>query len=96
MVVSVVTNGYSDDVNHTEADDSGVFLRIAGLGGGIIALHYSFDNITWHLARYFRLSLTKQFRIGFLAQSPTGGGLRTTFSNIHYEERLLLELRDGS
>jgi len=51
MIVSVVTNGRSDDANAVVLDQSRAFLRITGLGEAF-AFHYSLDGMTWQLVRW--------------------------------------------
>jgi uncharacterized protein len=102
MVVTVVTNGASDDANGVPVDLSTVHLRVLRKGAAY-AFHYSLDGTYWHFARLFRLPGTGTgtgtgdgaTRIGFLAQSPTGGGCAVTFDQIRLVERVPDDLRDG-
>lgn len=81
MVVSVVTNGVSDDANSTPVDSDEVYLRVSRTGPAWV-FHYSTDGRLWHFVRHFRLSADAPARVGFLAQSPTGEGSTTRFSEI--------------
>src|SRR5699024_6132347 len=54
MVVSVVTNGYSDDANSWLVDGDAVYLRICRIGPAY-AFHASADGHTWDFVRLFRL-----------------------------------------
>lgn len=94
-IVTVVNKGVSDDSNHVPVMAEHVYLRVAGLGDGAFAFHYSPDGKTWHLARYFALSSEGGFRVGFSAQSPTGGGCKATFSEIQYQIKRLHDVRSG-
>ncbi|MCO5213910.1 MAG: DUF1349 domain-containing protein [Caldilinea sp.] len=94
MIVSVVTNGVSDDCNSVVLDAAAAYLRVAGLGTAF-ALHYSLDGATWHFVRYFALQHSAGLRAGFSVQSPTGDGCTVTFSSIEYAPRLLGDLRSG-
>lgn len=96
MLVSVRTDGVSDDVNHRTVDEPVAWLRIA-VDERSIALHASADGMVWHLLRYgARLSPPSTPRLGLLAQSPTGQGMTATFSEVRLEARAIAELRDGS
>lgn len=96
MVVSVVTDGYSDDANGRLLDADGVFLRVARVGSAW-AFHSSDDGATWDFVRVFRLgSGDAPWSVGFLAQAPTGRGCRAVFDRIELRERTLADLRDGS
>lgn len=95
MVVSVVNNVVSDDCNHVPIDGRQVYFRIAGLGKGVYAFHYSRDGRRWNFVRYFSLKSWQGARVGFSSQSPTGESCTASFSQIKYETRLLEDLRTG-
>ena len=95
MVVSVVTQGTSDDCNSTAVDGGFTWLRIARIGQAF-AFHASADGRTWNLVRHFRLEPADELEPGFEAQSPLGEGCAATFSDIMFAARTLAELRDGS
>jgi hypothetical protein len=44
----------------------------------------------------FALEEADRMAVGFLAQSPTGGGCSVTFDQIRYTSRRLENLRDGT
>lgn len=98
MVVSVVTHGYSDDVNSVLVAESSVYLRIAALGDHAWAFHSSTDGLRWNFVRLFNLRGSDQAptMVGFLSQAPFGEGCDATFDKIVYREELLSDLRDGS
>lgn len=95
MVVSVVTRGFSDDCNGRPIAKNFVHLRIARIPKAF-AFHYSLDGEVWHLVRFFSLGERDALRIGFSAQSPTGEACTASFAAIHFEPRLLENIRDGS
>ena len=95
MVVSVCNNRVSDDNNHIVTESDEIYMRIAGLGGGAYAFHYSTDGRFWHMARYFYLDPAYDYRIGFLSQSPRGESFTTVFSEIKYTETKLPDVRSG-
>ncbi len=94
-VVTVVNKGVSDDSNHVPVSAKYVYLRVAGLGEGAFAFHYSPDGQLWQLARYFALTSDIRVQVGFSSQSPTGRGCTATFSEIHYQATMLEDVRSG-
>lgn len=96
MIVTVVNNELSDDSNHDLIQGNEIYARIAGLGNGAYAFHYSLDGKYWNMIRYFYLNPKHQFRIGFLSQSPQGESCKTTFSDICYSVKKLENLRNGN
>ena len=95
MIVSVVTNGRSDDANAYDIDGNSTWLRIARLGSAF-AFHASADGETWNLIRVFTLGNDVEPAVGFEAQSPTGDGCRVSFDDIRWRATRLENLRDGS
>jgi hypothetical protein len=94
MVVSVVTNTYSDDCNSVVIPRNEVFLRIARLGQAF-AFHYSEDGKYWNLVRHFTLHRATDVRIGFVSQAPTGPTCTAYFSEIAYAPRSVKDIRSG-
>ena len=94
MIVSVVTNGVSDDCNSVVLDAANAWLRVAGFGNAF-ALHYSLDGERWHFVRYFALRQTAGLRAGFSVQAPIGEGCTVAFSDIRYTATELADLRSG-
>ena len=95
MVVTVVNNQVSDDSNHSLINKNEVYARIAGMGNGVYAFHYSLDGKYWHMVRYFYLKPGGKYSIGFLSQSPRGSQCKSVFSEVKYSESKLQNLRDG-
>lgn len=96
-VVTVVTDGRSDDANHTLIVGDDVHLRITRTGAAI-ALHSSDDGVLWDLARYFTLGdpVDRALRLGIAAQSPAGEGTDATFSEFGWKPIGLNDNRDGT
>ena len=94
MVVTVTTNGVSDDCNHVPVTQDHVYMRISRMDPAI-AMHYSLDGQTWHMVRYFALAGATSFAVGFSAQSPTGNGSTARFSEIRYSTEPIADLRSG-
>ena len=95
MVVSVVTNGFSDDCNSEVVTDASVFLRVTRTGPAW-AFHSSVDGHVWRFVRVFRLDWTGPISVGFMAQAPMGETCEAVFDTIVYSPRAVADLRDGS
>jgi uncharacterized protein len=95
MLVSVVTDGLSDDANGRVVTGDGVWLRISRIGAAC-ALHASDDGVRWDLVRHFAFAAPDGLTAGFLAQSPTGEGCAATFDGLDFVAQTLADLRDGS
>ncbi len=94
MIVSVVTQGFSDDANAYVVAGNQTFLRIARLGRAF-AFHASEDGRYWNLIRNFTLDPSAELMAGFVAQSPTGAGCMASFAQIAYTPERLADLRSG-
>lgn len=95
MVVSVVTNRYSDDCNSTLVPEDAVYLRVVRSGRGW-AFHSSSDGLVWTFVRVFRLDFEGPVKVGFLAQAPLGETCTAAFDSITYDTTVPGDLRDGS
>ncbi|MGB4773253.1 MAG: DUF1349 domain-containing protein [Chitinophagaceae bacterium] len=85
-MVSVVTKDVSDDCNSIAITSSKVHMKIAK-AGNVFTLYASQDGKNWLLLRHLQFNMDAGFRVGFLAQSPTGASNRVVFSNITYEAK---------
>ena len=94
MVVSVATDGRSDDANAFVVDDGAVWLRVSRLGAAC-ALHARLDGEDWRFVRHFALAAPDGLRAGFLAQSPMGEGATARFDAIDFVPERLADLRSG-
>jgi hypothetical protein len=83
-IVSVVTNDISDDCNSAEMKSNKVFYKVAK-AGNVITLYCSENGVRWFLVRHLQFDARKGFKLGFLAQSPTGERCEVKFSNISYK-----------
>ncbi|WP_235511038.1 DUF1349 domain-containing protein [Agromyces sp. Root81] len=95
MVVSVVTNGFSDDCNSTIVEEPFVHLRVARLGSAY-AFHASTDGDHWDFVRLFRLHSDIAPTVGFMAQAPMGTACDARFDRIRFADAAPADLRDGS
>ena len=94
-VVSVVTNGVSDDANGVEIKGNTVYLQIARKGD-LFGLHYSLNGNDYKMVRFFKLPVKETVKVGFVAQSPTGEGGSCLFEDIQLHFEALKDLRKGS
>jgi regulation of enolase protein 1 (concanavalin A-like superfamily) len=94
MVVSVVTQGVSDDANAFAVEGPQVWLRVSRLGPAH-AFHASLDGSRWRFVRHFALEPADGLSVGFLAQSPAGSGCAVRFDHIVYRPERLGDLRSG-
>lgn len=95
MVVSVVTNGFSDDSNGPVVTAPWVYLRVSRVGPAW-AFHSSLDGRVWSFVRLFRLETVKPVHVGFMAQAPMGERCEVRFDTIELTEKPPADLRDGS
>jgi regulation of enolase protein 1 (concanavalin A-like superfamily) len=93
-IVSVVTDGRSDDANGVNLDLPSVWLQIVRQGN-LFAMHYAPDGETWHMTRYFRLDMPAQIAVGIVAQSPVGSGTIVDFLHFSVERRRIANMRAG-
>ena len=95
MIVSVVTNEYSDDCNSTVVFGSSTYLRVARVGQAW-AFHSSDDGQNWRFVRLFRLDFDGPISVGFMSQAPMGTACASVFDQIVYTGTVPGDLRDGS
>jgi hypothetical protein len=94
-IVTVVTDGHSDDCNHVVVLDGRCDLRLS-VDETSVALHFRTDGTTWQLARYCRSPFRASPVIGLAAQSPEGDGVIVRFGDITIDRHRIDALRDGS
>ncbi len=93
-VVSVVTNGISDDANGCNITQEEVWLQMVRSGNGF-GLHYSLDGERFDMIRFFSLPVDETVKVGFVAQAPTGDGGERYFKNPTLEHRTVQNIRAG-
>ena len=93
-VVTVATNGYSDDANGVEITEDAVYLQIIRKGD-VFACHYSRDGIVFKMARLLRLPVPAKMKVGISVQSPTGEGNFMEFSNLKLTKTLPEDIRQS-
>jgi len=93
-VVSVVTDGASDDANGPNLTDKSVWLQI-GRKGDAFAMHYSTDGTIYQMVRVFKLKVSDTLKVGIVSQSPNGDGLVSDFTDLQIEKVTMNDLRAG-
>lgn len=94
-IVTVRTDGWSDDCNHSTVTEQPLWLRVS-LDASSVSFHASTDASTWQLIRLCPHPGDGEPRVGFSAQSPTGQGMVATFSNVEVRPGAVADVRDGS
>ena len=93
-VVSVVTNGESDDANGCNITQEKIWLQVCRAGNAF-AFHYSLDGENFYMMRYFHLPVEETVKVGMLAQSPTGQGGVRVYEDFVIENKTVKNLRMG-
>lgn len=93
-LVSVVTDEVSDDCNSLLTLASPPYLRLSRRGD-TVAMHYSVNEKTWYLIRYFRLTLPQEIRVGVVGQSPAGQGCNVWFNGFSLSDQVVADFRSG-
>lgn len=94
-VVSVVTNGISDDANGVDVDVESLWLRVVRKGQ-LFGMQYSLDGVTYHMVRIFHLPAAEEIRVGLVAQSPIGKGCQHAFQDFSLQHVTVTDVRAGT
>jgi len=93
-MVTVVTQGFSDDCNSVPITGDTVYLQIARTGSTYV-FYYATDGENWRIVRTFRLEATAPVSVGFEAQSPAGTGATAIFSDVHHTPKKISNIYTG-
>ena len=93
-VVSVVTNGQSDDANGCNIEENSVWLQACRVGE-LFAFHYSIDGEHFYMMRCFHLPVDETLKVGIVGQAPTGDGGMRIFENLTIEQKTVEKIRKG-
>lgn len=91
-IVSVVTNGTSDDCTGNKMTGS-VWLLICRKEN-TFALHYSKDGIYWNMTRIFNLEMNNTVQIGISAQCPSGENCKVLFEDLSIKKNHFTDIRN--
>lgn len=94
-VVTVMTNGLSDDANSVRITGESVWLRMCRKGD-VISVQYSENGADWFFVRILHIPLPNKVRLGILAQSPVGDGGDFLFRDITLIEGAPANMRFGN
>ena len=94
-VVSVMTNGRSDDANSVDIDGNEVWLQLARCGN-LFGIHYSTDGKEYRMARLANLPMGETIKVGLVPQSPMGSGGDRYFRDIELKKITLKNIRNGN
>lgn len=84
-IVSIVTDGTSDDCNGSAISGKSVWLQICRKGD-VFAMHHSLDGVSWKLARIFKLAMAHDVKVGVSAQCPSGESCTAVFERLEITE----------
>lgn len=94
-IVTVVTNGVSDDANGAILNgQKSVWLRLIRKGD-LYALHWSVDGQEFKMARLCRMPPAAAIKVGMEAQSPVGEATSHSFLFFSLENKTVKDLRKG-
>ena len=94
-VVTVMTNGRSDDANSVDIEGNEVWLQLARKGN-LFGIHYSIDGKEFRMARLTNLPMGDTIKVGLVAQSPMGEGGDRYFRDIELKRISLKNIRNGN
>ena len=80
-IVSVRTDGTSDDNNHDKIEAASVYMKISS-DTKTIASYYSLDGKEWHMVRLYKNSYPEKIYLGIASQCPTHGACTSQFEQI--------------
>lgn len=83
-IVSVVTQGMSDDCPSYEIGRVSPYLRVVR-SGNCFGFHYSLDGEQWRIIRYFNMKMSDSIRVGVASQCPIGEGCKIDFEFLELE-----------
>ena len=93
-VVTVRTNGTSDDNNHDVVAAPSAHFKISS-DTKTVGFYYSLDGETWQLVRLFKNDYPARIWAGVSAQSPMGDGATTTFEAVSHTTTSISDFRLG-
>jgi len=93
-IVSVVTNGFSDDANGCNLEGNTAWLQMCRVGNNF-AIHYSIDGEKFYMVRFFTLPASPIMKVGLLAQCPLGNGGKRVYENLTIEKKTVKNIRAG-
>ena len=93
-IVTVRTQGTSDDNNHDKLDVSSVYLKISS-DTKTIASYYSIDKKRWNMVRLYKNYYPKNIYLGISSQCPQKGSCTSRFEEISLSHDNVSDFRLG-
>jgi regulation of enolase protein 1 (concanavalin A-like superfamily) len=93
-IVSVVTEGVSDDSNNELLQAPRASIRLTRTGS-VFGMQYRTDAGAWRFVRAFGLDVPARLMVGLHAQAPFVSGCRATFTRFEVEPWGVPDLRSG-
>ena len=93
-VVSVVTDGVSDDSTGEMLQEPACYLRVTR-AAEVIGMHYSLDGAVWRFCRTFRMRSSGSILVGLQAQAPFEGGAHIEFDSWSVTAEPVRDFRSG-
>ena len=93
-IVSVVTNGWSDDSNGELIDSPVAKLRISRKGNAF-GMNYSIGENPWRFVRAFSFELPETVQVGVHAQAPFQAGCSAVIRSFTLSDTPIDDLRSG-
>lgn len=94
-IVTVRTQGTSDDTNHDVLTVPSVYLKISS-DARTIASYYSLDKKEWQMVRLYRNYYPKELWVGICNQCPQDKGSISFFEDITLEQESVTDFRSGN
>ena len=95
-VVSVRTDGTSDDCNHDPHDDvSSIYLKISS-NTHTVGCYYSLNGKDWVMVRVSKNCFPQQLFVGIASQCPRKGECCSTFAELSLDTDNISDFRTGS
>lgn len=93
-VVTVRTNGTSDDDNHQIIPGKYVYMRLSS-DGTTLGSYYSEDGKEWHMARLYKNDFPEKLLLGISSQSPKDDEHTCNFSEVSLIDKATTDFRNG-
>jgi uncharacterized protein len=93
-IVSVVTDGFSDDANNELLREARGMLRITRRGN-VFGMHFSLDGKLWRFVRTFGMDMPAEIMVGVHAQAPFGAGCSAVFTAFTLTSGAVKDFRSG-
>ena len=93
-VVSVITDGWSDDANGELLPSNEAWVRITRKGE-FYGFHYSLDGAIWRFVRAFGIDLGEKLNVGFGIQAPRSLNCTGTVDHFEISDKVISDFRSG-